>query len=158
MRISDWSSDVCSSDLLAACDGGGPTTVGNGARESLNAIDINAAATEAQGDIDTYAANSLENQPTPAPLPTPSPAANPPAPGEPGGLPDDRTPVSEAPFTPESAQGAASVVETYYALLEQGEYRKAWQLWSEGGKARSEGRRVGKEGVSTCRTRWSPDH
>src|SRR3546814_9140846 len=86
MRISDWSSDVCSSDLLAACDGGGPTTVGNGARESLNAIDINAAATEAQGDIDTYAANSLENQPTPAPLPTPSPAANPPAPGEPGGL------------------------------------------------------------------------
>src|SRR3546814_11025327 len=23
---------------------------------------------------------------------------------------------------------------------------------------RSEGRRVGKEGVSTCRSRWSPDH
>src|SRR3546814_18808270 len=25
-------------------------------------------------------------------------------------------------------------------------------------KARSEGRRVGKEGVSTCRSRWSPYH
>src|SRR3546814_19568244 len=26
------------------------------------------------------------------------------------------------------------------------------------GRTRSEERRVGKEGVSTCRTRWSPDH
>src|SRR3546814_1644473 len=26
------------------------------------------------------------------------------------------------------------------------------------GMARSEGRRVGKECVSTCRSRWSPDH
>ena len=60
---------------------------------------------------------------------------NPPAPGEPGGLPDDRTPVSEAPFTQDSAQGAANVVQTYYALLEQGKYREAWRLWSDGGKA-----------------------
>ncbi|HEY6916268.1 MAG TPA: hypothetical protein VI381_01360 [Allosphingosinicella sp.] len=60
---------------------------------------------------------------------------NPPAPGEPGGLPDDRTPVSEAPFTQDSAQGAANVVQTYYALLEQGKYREAWRLWSEGGEA-----------------------
>lgn len=44
--------------------------------------------------------------------------AEPPAPGTPGGLPDDRTPVSEAPFRPESAQGAANVVQTYFALLE----------------------------------------
>nr|WP_286207591.1 hypothetical protein [Hephaestia sp. MAHUQ-44] len=124
---------------LAACGENEPTTIGNGAREALNAIDINAAATEAQGDIDTYAANALENQPMPAPrmrpLPAPSPLATPPAPGEPGGLPDDRTPVAEAPFTPESAQGAASVVQTYYALLEQRKYRAAWQLWSDGGKA-----------------------
>src|SRR3546814_11892545 len=26
------------------------------------------------------------------------------------------------------------------------------------GKDRAEARRVGKEGVSTCRSRWSPDH
>lgn len=43
----------------------------------------------------------------------------PPAPGTPGGLPDDKTPISEAPFTPGSAQGAANVVQTYYALLEK---------------------------------------
>ncbi|HVI99764.1 MAG TPA: hypothetical protein VM657_11945 [Sphingomonas sp.] len=124
--------------MLAGCGGSDPGNVSN-VGAPLNAIDINAAAIEAQGDIDTYAANSLENQPTPmpspVPTPAPSPVATPPAPGEPGGLPDDRTPVSEAPFTPESAQGAANVVQTYYALIEQGKYREAWQLWSDGGKA-----------------------
>jgi len=52
----------------------------------------------------------------------------PPAPGTPGGLPDDRTPVSEAPFTPTSAQGAANVVQTYFALLEQGKAAEAAKL------------------------------
>ncbi|MDT9599247.1 hypothetical protein [Sphingosinicella rhizophila] len=52
-----------------------------------------------------------------------------------GGLPDDRTPVAEAPFAETSAQGAANVVRTYYALLEQGEYGDAWRLWSGGGAA-----------------------
>jgi hypothetical protein len=57
------------------------------------------------------------------------------APGTPGGLPDDRTPISEAPFTPDSAQGAAGVVQTYYALIGEGKYAQAWALWSDGGKA-----------------------
>jgi membrane-bound inhibitor of C-type lysozyme len=56
----------------------------------------------------------------------------PPAPGAPGGLPDDRTPVSEAPFTPESAQGAANVVQTYYALLGEGDTAEAGKLRSDG--------------------------
>lgn len=60
---------------------------------------------------------------------------NPPAPGSPGGLADDATPVSEAPFTPDSAQGAANVVQTYYAHLEQGDFRKAWSLWGDHGEA-----------------------
>jgi membrane-bound inhibitor of C-type lysozyme len=47
------------------------------------------------------------------------PPVTPPAPGTPGGLPDDKTPISEAPFAPTSAQGAANVVQTYYALLER---------------------------------------
>jgi phage tail tape-measure protein len=59
----------------------------------------------------------------------------PPAPGEPGGLPDDRTPISEAPFTEDSAQGAANVVQTYYALIEAGRYKEAWVLWRNGGQA-----------------------
>ncbi|MET3526961.1 MliC family protein [Phenylobacterium koreense] len=60
---------------------------------------------------------------------------SPPAPGSPGGLPDDRTPISEAPFTPESAQGAGNVVQTYFALIGAGKYADAWKLWSDGGKA-----------------------
>jgi hypothetical protein len=46
-------------------------------------------------------------------------SVTPPAPGTPGALPDDKTPISEAPFTSASAQGAANVVQTYYALLER---------------------------------------
>jgi membrane-bound inhibitor of C-type lysozyme len=55
-------------------------------------------------------------------------APAPPAPGEPGGLDNDTTPVSEAPFTPDSAQGAANVVQTFYALIEAGKYAEAWRL------------------------------
>lgn len=52
----------------------------------------------------------------------------PPAPGQPGGLPDDRSPVSEKPFTVESAQGAGQVLQTYFALIEEGKYGEAWKL------------------------------
>jgi membrane-bound inhibitor of C-type lysozyme len=114
---------------------------------NTSTVDINGAAEQAQGDIDTYASDALQtpseaatSAPLPPPQPAPSPAPsppplNPPGPGEPGGLPDDGTPVSEAPFTPESAQGAANVVQTYFALIEEGKYRRAWSLWSDGGKA-----------------------
>ncbi len=86
---------------------------------------------------------------TPAPAPaTPSASApaqppstqpattlTPPAPGEPGGLPDDRTPVAEGKIDPKSAQGAAQRLERYAALLEQGKYGEAYDLWSDSGKA-----------------------
>ena len=49
--------------------------------------------------------------------------------------PSDRTPVSEAPFAETSAQGAANVVQTYYALLEAGRAADAWRLWGGGGEA-----------------------
>ncbi len=32
-------------------------------------------------------------------------------------------------------QGAANVVQTYYALLGEGKHGEAWRLWSDGGKA-----------------------
>lgn len=64
-------------------------------------------------------------------------AVAPPPPGAPGGLPDDRTPVSEAPFSPASAQGAAQVVQTYYAFLESGRPEEAWRLWSDGAADRA---------------------
>ncbi|MET4664478.1 hypothetical protein [Sphingomonas sp. PvP056] len=57
---------------------------------------------------------------------------DPPAPGTPGGLPDDRTPVSEAKFTPDSAQGAATVVQTYFGLLGARRFVDARALWQSG--------------------------
>ena len=120
---------------LSGC-GGSSNPVNNASR-----VDINGAAEQAQGDIDTYASSALQTPSeaaTSGPLPPPAPAASPrhpSAPGKPGGLPDDRTPVLEAPFTPESAQGAANVVQTYFALIEAGKYRQAWKLWDDGGAA-----------------------
>ena len=74
-------------------------------------------------------------EPDAAPPPSKTfPPVTPPAPGTPGGLPDDRTPLSEAPFTPTSAQGAANVVQTYYALVAEGRYDDAWHLWTQGGE------------------------
>lgn len=69
-----------------------------------------------------------------APAPPPLPPVSPPEPGTPGGLPDDRTPLSEAPFTPTSAQGAGNVLQTYYALVSEGRYNDAWKLWTQGGE------------------------
>ncbi len=39
--------------------------------------------------------------------------------------------VSEAPFSPTSAQGAANVVQTYYALIEARKYGEAHKRWAE---------------------------
>lgn len=63
------------------------------------------------------------------------PAAEPAAPGTPGGLPDDRTPIAEGPIDPRSAQGAGQVLQTYFAHLGQRQYRPAWTLWRDGGQA-----------------------
>jgi membrane-bound inhibitor of C-type lysozyme len=128
--------------LLFALGGcGGPSTPVNNASH----VDINGVAEQAQGDIDTYASNALQTPseaatsaplPPPRPSPTATPAPlEPPGPGEPGGLPDDGTPVSEAPFTADSAQGAANVVQSYFALIEAGKYAQARTLWRDGGEA-----------------------
>jgi hypothetical protein len=69
---------------------------------------------------------------TPPVTPTAYDPVEPIEPGRPGGLPDDRTPISEAPFTPQSAQGAADVVQTYFALTHAGRYDEARHLWREG--------------------------
>jgi hypothetical protein len=57
---------------------------------------------------------------------------NPPAPGEPGGLPDDRTPISEGAIDPKSGQGAGQVLQSYFALAETGRFAEADKLWSAG--------------------------
>jgi hypothetical protein len=55
----------------------------------------------------------------------------PPAPGTPGGLPDDRTPLAEpkGPIDPKSAEAAGQVVQHYGALIEQGRTAEAARLW-----------------------------
>jgi len=116
--------------LLAGC---GPS----GDRTSQGTIDINAAAEARRNDVANHAAIATGDDNTPAILPTPiaSPApVEPREPGTPGGLPKDGV-VAEAPFTPDSAQGAANVVQTYFALIEQGKYHRARALWDDGGKA-----------------------
>ena len=111
------------------------------AATTKNNVDINAAALQAQGAVDAYGANAADGDAVE--VPEPETAANvsednglapldPPAPGTPGGLPDDRTPISEAPFTPDSAQGAANVVQTYYALIGEGKYAQAFALREPG--------------------------
>src|SRR3546814_11933374 len=99
MRISDWSSDVCSSDLTITVDGlelGGKIPVGSTLVASRRASDLQGqfvSAAEAEGwrsdNAMCFAADTMEN------------------------------------------------LQQHY---------------------RSEERRVGKECVSTCRSRWSPYH
>jgi hypothetical protein len=73
---------------------------------------------------------------TPMPSGPPLAQIDPAEPGEPGGLPDDGTPASEAPFAADSAQGAANVLQTYYALIEAGKYTEAWRLREQRAKAK----------------------
>jgi hypothetical protein len=68
-----------------------------------------------------------------APPPSPSPESI--KPGEPGGLPDDRTPVEEGPIDPKSGQGAGQVLQRFGGLLEQRKFAEARKLWSDDGKA-----------------------
>src|SRR3546814_15382751 len=98
MRISDWSSDVCSSDLLTAC------------RQI-------AGIAEAAG-IASYGGTFLESSI-----------------GTSAGL----------------QVAAAERSVTFGSEFIGG-------IWLADEIVRSEERRVGKECVSTCRSRWSPDH
>src|SRR3546814_10369596 len=87
MRISDWSSDVCSSDLLAASDGAANDWYGVAVAMSRDGVYLAVGA----------------------------------------------------------ARDDASVGSVYMYTRSESSYR-------------SEERRVGKECVSTCRSRWSPYH
>jgi hypothetical protein len=71
------------------------------------------------------------NEQAPASMPAPETIK----PGEPGGLPDDRTPVAEGPIDAKSAQGAGQVLQLFGGLLEQRKFAEARKLWSDGGKA-----------------------
>lgn len=99
--------------LMCGCD--------RHAEGAVAGVDIARAAQEAQGTVNAYADNvmaSAESDGPPAPMPE-----------TPGGPADDPAPVSEATFAADSAQGAANVVQTYYALIGEGRYAQARALW-----------------------------
>ena len=89
---------------------------------------------------DRQSDNALENAPgTESQLPTAPPPINPETikPGEPGGLPDDRTPLEEpkGAIDPKSAEGAGQVMQRFGGLLEQRKFAEAYRLWSDNGRA-----------------------
>ena len=75
--------------------------------------------------------SAAQKESAPPPAPVPAPVKSAPAPA----TPVDRTPVSEAPFSSDSAQGAANVLQTYYALIEAGQYEEAFRLREPGKRA-----------------------
>lgn len=111
--------------ILAGCNAQPSDTANETASvESANVIDVPADEGVSAGG------NAAETKPADTAVNTAAlPPVEPIPPGQPGGLPDDRTPVSEAPFSADSAQGAAQVVQSYYALIEQGRYDRAYALW-----------------------------
>src|SRR3546814_18046707 len=63
----------------------------------------------------------------------------------------------------EAARGHGAASAGYVLLRLPHELKQIWREWlqlhyPERAAHRSEERRVGKEGVSTCRSRWSPYH
>ena len=98
--------------LVAACDGREESAIDN--------IANGANAVQVENNVRAEAMAVME------PL-------KPPEPGTPGGLPDDRTPLAEGSITPDSAQGAAQVVQGYYALLEAKRFVDAQDLWDQTG-------------------------
>ncbi|WIW87855.1 hypothetical protein K3M67_12905 [Sphingobium sp. V4] len=97
--------------LVAACDGREESAIDNLAN--------GANAAQVENNVRAEAMALME------PL-------NPPAPGTPGGLPVDPAPVAEGTIDPDSAQGAAQVVQGYYGLLEEKRFEDAQDLWNPG--------------------------
>jgi hypothetical protein len=104
---------VCACLLVASCSP--PDKADPAPGENLAAANIDAPPKEAPADQSPKL-----------------PPAQPPSPGEAGGLSDDRTPTLEGSIDPKSVQGAAQVVQQYFALLEEGKGERAQALWSGG--------------------------
>src|SRR3546814_18807582 len=113
MRISDWSSDVCSSDLLAFDAG----------QRQQRDIDQDDDGLSEHGWTNHLAR----------------------------GLGDDGQPLFEV-------QGAAVVMLAFGNTPQRIFHNDDSTVDTEAEIKRSEERRVGKECVSTCRSRWSPSH
>src|SRR3546814_17644898 len=128
MRISDWSSDVCSSDLGKRVRI--PHLVHAGVYDGDDVIDI-----EGRSPADSWSQRWREN----------------------GGCMMEGSTGSVEAEELEKFQSTKHLPAEIYAAT-----KVAWLLAALVGALdddlRSEERRVGKECVSTCRSRWSPYH
>src|SRR3546814_20705693 len=133
MRISDWSSDVCSSDLGRAADALSPEADGR-LESAIRAV--------LSGEAENDAFNALIAE----------------VGLEPGSITLFRAWFRYMRQTG-SAYGLQTVVDTlarYPGLTRS--LVELFEAMHRPMEARSEARRVGTECVSTCRTRWSPYH
>ncbi|QGP79334.1 hypothetical protein [Sphingobium sp. CAP-1] len=112
MRVAIKAAALLSLLLVAACDGREESAIDNLAN--------GANATQVENNVRAEAMALME------PL-------TPPRPGTPGGLPADPAPVAEGSIDPDSAQGAAQVVQGYYGLLEEKRFEDAQDLWDQQG-------------------------
>src|SRR3546814_1382213 len=151
MRISDWSSDVCSSDLLRKkasrvmapdrCDSAGESGNCRGQDHRLSKIQQTLA--DRSGKPCRIHDRHLRNEPAAAHC------GHPLVPDRPSWLWNERTCCHECQRDkPVSRRGAK-------ILREHRPDRRANKMNSCKREGRSADRRVGKEGVSTCRSRWS---
>src|SRR3546814_20145745 len=111
MRISDWSSDVCSSDLLVDFDD----------------IDYFTHA-DLLYDLAGQMVKHLHSY------------------------------LSEADALNVLDGQRKTIAMEIHSQMMAHFYEEATEFEVQVSRGRSEGRRVGKECVSTCRSRWSPDH
>jgi hypothetical protein len=112
MRVVTKSAALLCLLLVAACDGREESAIDN--------IANGANAAQVENNVRSEAMAVME------PL-------DPPAPGTPGGLPADPAPIAEGSIDPDSAQGAAQVVQGYYGLLEEKRFEDAQDLWNPTG-------------------------
>src|SRR3546814_18799776 len=126
MRISDWSSDVCSSVLTAPKPAATPATISDAAKEVAKTV--GEAALPIAKAVAPIAAGLPPETAVRAALDLAGPTRQ----------------NSELQITPP----ARSLAST----------KREGPLFDQARSFRSEERRVGKECVSTCRSRWSPYH
>src|SRR3546814_17962210 len=116
MRISDWSSDVCSSDLGAILNEVEVDQDGNSYSMVLQDGGRNEAAVSQEGD-------------------------------------DNQSFVVQQGISNSTGNAGTST-----GIMQIGDDNFSSVNKATSNNARSEERRVGKECVSTCRSRWSPNH
>src|SRR3546814_14512685 len=147
MRISDWSSDVCSSEL--------PPRPEPPRKRPAPAPPANRVQTTPVEQADDSTALEVVDipatSPEPAFAPPDVPEEAPQRPAHtwgqpPGMLPEDLAPVNAGPARSRGTnRGRRNDAASSGTSLAVGGYQ-----------VRAEERRVGKECVSTCRSRWSP--